>query len=59
MKKFDTSKPAPPLTWTDIALEEFCEAVEAPDDEQRRKELVQLAAVVFAWIEDIDKRSKR
>lgn len=44
------------LTFSDIALEEFCEAVEAPGDFERRAELVQLAAVVQQWIEAIDRR---
>jgi hypothetical protein len=44
-------------TWTHIALEEFCEAVSAPDDAARRGELVQLAAVVVQWIECLDRRA--
>lgn len=43
------------LSWADIALEEFAEAVSAPDDKLRREELVQLAAVVLAWIECLDR----
>ena len=43
-------------TYAHIALEEFCEAVGAADDVARRGELVQLAAVVVAWIESIDRR---
>jgi hypothetical protein len=44
-------------SWTDIALEEFCEAVEVGNDDAKcRAELVQLAAVVAAWIECIDRR---
>jgi len=46
------------VSYTHIALEEFCEAVEAPDDKARREELVQLAAVVVAWIEAIDRRER-
>jgi len=44
-------------TWTDIALEEFCESVYAKDDVDRRKELVQLGAVITAWIECIDRKA--
>lgn len=51
-------------TWAHIAVEELCEAVEAATDAQQgrkpisalRQELVQLAAVVVAWIEAIDRR---
>lgn len=43
------------LTWAHIAVEELSEAVCATNDEERRKELVQLAAVVAAWIENIDR----
>lgn len=45
------------LTWADIAIEELVEAVEAMDEAGRREELVQLAAVVVAWIECIDRRT--
>lgn len=44
-------------SWLDIAVEELCEAAEvAKDDAACRAELVQLAAVVVAWIECIDRR---
>lgn len=43
-------------TYADIAVEEFSEAVCAPDDDARRAELVQVAAVAVAWIEAIDRR---
>ncbi len=47
------------LTWTHIAVEELAEAVEAAvihgeHSTELREELVQLAAVVFAWIESVD-----
>lgn len=47
------------ITWTHIAVEELSEAVEAAvlhgeHSTELRTELVQLAAVVFAWIESID-----
>lgn len=45
------------LTWTDIALEELAEAVSEPNDKLRRIELIQLAAVIVAWIECIDRRT--
>ena len=43
--------------WADIAVEELAEAIDAPDEVARRAELVQLAAVVVAWIECIDRRA--
>jgi len=45
-------------TWADIAIEEMCEAVCATDEVHRREELVQLAAVVMAWIESIDRNKQ-
>lgn len=45
-------------TWTNIIVEELSEAVCSENDELRRKELVQLAACVVAWIEDIDFKNK-
>lgn len=46
------------LSWADIAIEEMCEAVNANGDIPRREELVQLAAVVVAWIECIDRNAQ-
>lgn len=44
------------VTWLDILTEETAEAF-AEDDRQRlRAELIQVAAVAVAWIEDIDRR---
>lgn len=43
-------------TWADIALEEFYEALAETDPDKLRAELVQAAAVLAAWIEDIDSR---
>ena len=45
------------LTWADVLLEEFAEAVAAPNEALRRAELVQVAAVAIAWIECIDRRA--
>lgn len=47
------------MAWEDIAVEELAEAIDAKNDAERRGELVQLAAVVVAWIECIDRRTKR
>lgn len=47
------------LTWADIAIEELAEAIDAPGEMSRREELVQLAAVVVAWIENIDRNSEQ
>ncbi len=52
---FETGKP----TWAVIAVEELCEAIQSPDDKLRREELVQLAAVLVHWIEDIDKKLEK
>lgn len=46
--------------WATILLEEVFEAVELPGDaasaDMLREELVQVAAVAVAWIEDLDSR---
>lgn len=44
------------LTWRDILLEEVYEALAESDPVKLRNELVQSAAVLVAWIEDIDAR---
>lgn len=44
-------------SWAIIAVEEMAEVIEAATDNERRQELVQLAAVIVAWIENIDRRS--
>lgn len=69
----DTAAARGECTFAHIAIEELCEAVTAACDEastldvsymdgppeaKTRAELVQLAAVVVAWIEAIDRRSK-
>lgn len=43
-------------SYAHIAVEEMCEVVAAPNDDLRREELIQLAAVCAAWIESIDRR---
>jgi hypothetical protein len=46
-------------TWTDILVEELCEAIEEAakgDQVALRTELVQVAAVCAKWIEDLDAR---
>ena len=43
------------VSYAHIALEEFSEVVSEFDPAKRRKELVQLASVVVAWIEKIDR----
>lgn len=40
--------------WKTILHEEFLEATCEPDKAKRRKELIQVAAVCVAWIEDMD-----
>jgi hypothetical protein len=44
------------LTWADILKEEASEAFAEDDVAKLRAELVQVAAVAAAWIEDIDSR---
>jgi len=52
------------LSWLHIAIEELCESAEAAvlhgeHSTELHTELVQLAAVVFAWIESVDARSEQ
>jgi len=44
------------MSWADILLEEFVEALSAGTAEARREELIQVAAVAQAWVECIDRR---
>lgn len=44
------------LTWRHILLEEVFEALGEQDQAKLRAELVQVSAVVVAWVEDIDSR---
>jgi hypothetical protein len=44
------------VTWSDILFEEFYEAMAETDPVALREELVQVAAVAAAWIEDMDSR---
>lgn len=43
-------------TWAHILTEEFFEAMAEADPEKLRTELIQVAAVAVAWVEDIDRR---
>ncbi|WP_186319237.1 hypothetical protein [Streptomyces sp. SAJ15] len=45
------------VTWRDILTEEVCEALTEDDPAALRTELVQVAAVAFAWIAAIDRRT--
>lgn len=46
-------------SWTAIAVEELCEAVEVHDNPERlREELIQLAAVIVQWIQAIDRNKE-
>lgn len=50
------------LTYTDILIEELCEAVEAACDGNKvelRAELVQVAAVAVAWVEKLDREAAK
>lgn len=44
------------LTWEEILTEEYAEALCETDPDKLRVELLQVAAVCAAWIEDIDSR---
>jgi hypothetical protein len=44
-------------TWLDILTEEFYEAAAETDPALLRAELVQVAAVAVAWVEDLDSRA--
>jgi hypothetical protein len=44
------------VTWTHILTEEFFEAMAESDPVKLRAELVQSAAVIAAWIADLDQR---
>lgn len=44
-------------SWAHIAIEELVEAICAVGEQDRRAELVQVAAVAVAWIEAIDRRA--
>ena len=46
------------VSWHDILMEEVAEASAERDLAALRKELVQVAAVAVAWIEDIDSRER-
>ena len=47
------------LSWRDILDEEVAEAYAETDPVKLRAELVQVSAVVVAWIEDIDSREEK
>lgn len=47
------------VTFRDILAEEVAEAFASTDDNELRRELVQVAAVAAQWIEAIDKRGER
>ena len=44
------------LTWVDVLGEEMAEAFASEDPEALRAELVQVAAVAAAWIQDLDSK---
>lgn len=47
------------VTWQQILIEEVCEAFTETDPTKLREELVQCAAVIAAWVYDIDRRDKK
>lgn len=54
-RKCDNAHESGKLTYAHIAVEELSEVISAVDPVKRREELVQLASVVVAWIEKIDR----
>lgn len=44
--------------WYQIMREELLEAVTAESTQHLREELIQCAAVILAWIEDVDRRTQ-
>lgn len=48
---------AEPVTWTDILREEVYEALAEDGGPDLRKELIQSAAVIVGWIEDLDRKA--
>lgn len=57
-EKLNLSASKNELTWSHIIIEELSEAISEADPEKRRAELIQLAAVVIASIENIDQKRK-
>jgi hypothetical protein len=57
-RRYSSAEESGLITWAHIAGEEISEAVYAPSDSLRRGELVQLAAVIVAWIECIDRNGR-
>ena len=43
-------------TWRHILTEEFAEALAESDESKLKTELIQTAAVIFAWLEAIERR---
>jgi hypothetical protein len=42
-------------TWAEVLLEEVFEAISETNPEERKKELVQVAAVCVKWLEEVEK----
>jgi hypothetical protein len=55
-KTTDANAKSGGLSWRDILLEEVHEALAEHESDALRAELVQCAAVIQAWISDIDRR---
>ena len=53
----DAKTEAHGLTWVLVLFEEVLEASAEDDAAKLRKELIQVAAVAFAWVESIDRRN--
>jgi hypothetical protein len=54
---FDPRDPDRRLDWTGILLEEVYEALAESDPAKLRTELIQAAAVIAAWVSDLDRRA--
>jgi hypothetical protein len=55
-KRCDQAAEGGTVTWRHILTEEVDEAYAESDPVKLRKELIQVAAVALAWVEDIDRR---
>jgi len=46
------------LSWADIFLEEVCEAICTKDEQHRKEELIQCAALCISWVQAIERKEK-
>jgi len=56
---YEFARSAGRLTWREILDEEVAEVYASADDAERRRELIQVAAVAIAEVEAIDRRGAK